>query len=413
MDKRTSERALGLAAAYLSQGDLALADLLARSVLDAVPGHPAAWHVVGAVATRLGLREQAVSALRRAAAAGHAPARDALRLAQRLPPPTSTDAAGRFLVIKAWGYGFWSDVSHVLGCLLLSELTGRTPVTCWGSNSRFGDGTGGDAFQHYFEPLATATLDEVCSPGLTAADVFPRKWSPSNLAANDIAKWHGAGSRMPGIAFLNRPERVVVSDFHIAVADLAPWIPESHPLHGRAIDDLHRLLIERHLRPLPAIQAWVEAFHARHLAGRPSIAAHLRGTDKRSEMADLDQANRLILAHLDRADPAAAIFLLTDDQRLLAPLRRRYGERLVHTDCLRGSGDTGLHHTAGLDGVRLGTEVMRDVYVALRCARFVGNGDSNVSAMIAVLRPWPAGACTLIAPSRLHRRNFHIYVTEA
>jgi len=44
----------------------------------------------------------------------------------------------KFLLIKAWGYGFWSDVSHVLGQLLVAELTGRTPIVHWGQNSLFG-----------------------------------------------------------------------------------------------------------------------------------------------------------------------------------------------------------------------------------------------------------------------------------
>src|SRR4051812_28856508 len=30
----------------------------------------------------------------------------------------------RYLLIKAWGEGFWSDMFHVVGCLLLSEITG-------------------------------------------------------------------------------------------------------------------------------------------------------------------------------------------------------------------------------------------------------------------------------------------------
>ena len=44
---------------------------------------------------------------------------------------------GGYLLIKS--YGFWSDVEHVIGALLLAEMTGRTPVVHWGGNSYFTD----------------------------------------------------------------------------------------------------------------------------------------------------------------------------------------------------------------------------------------------------------------------------------
>lgn len=44
----------------------------------------------------------------------------------------------RYLLIKSWGFGFYSDVIAVLGSLLLAEITHRTPVVHWGKNSLFG-----------------------------------------------------------------------------------------------------------------------------------------------------------------------------------------------------------------------------------------------------------------------------------
>ncbi len=37
----------------------------------------------------------------------------------------------RFLLIKSWGCGFWSDVDHVMGQLLVAEITNRIPVIYW------------------------------------------------------------------------------------------------------------------------------------------------------------------------------------------------------------------------------------------------------------------------------------------
>jgi hypothetical protein len=38
------------------------------------------------------------------------------------------DGHARYLLIKAWGFGFWADLDHVLGALLLADLTRRVPV---------------------------------------------------------------------------------------------------------------------------------------------------------------------------------------------------------------------------------------------------------------------------------------------
>ena len=45
----------------------------------------------------------------------------------------------KYLLIKAWGFGFFSDVNHIIGQLLIAELTGRIPIVYWGKNSLFGE----------------------------------------------------------------------------------------------------------------------------------------------------------------------------------------------------------------------------------------------------------------------------------
>ena len=45
---------------------------------------------------------------------------------------TMTDA--RYIVAREWGFGFWSDMGHILSVLLIAEITGRIPVIHWGNN---------------------------------------------------------------------------------------------------------------------------------------------------------------------------------------------------------------------------------------------------------------------------------------
>jgi protein O-GlcNAc transferase len=248
----TVAEAIDVAAAHISSGNYPLADFLCRDVLAVAPGHAIAFNLIGVIAAQLGLHDRAIAHFEMALAGTppFLPAKDNLqkiRNAQARAPRPQVRTSQQFLLIKAWGYGFWSDVSHVLGCLLLAEITGRTPVTHWDRNSLFRDGSGQDAFRIYFEPLSPFTLDTVLAEG--AASFFPTKWSIANLREEHIAKWQGASSRMGGVYFLNRPETVAVSDFYIGVVDLLPWIPPTHTLHGKSLDEVYYYLTTTWLKP--------------------------------------------------------------------------------------------------------------------------------------------------------------------
>lgn len=47
--------------------------------------------------------------------------------------------------------------------------------------------------------------------------------------------------------------------------------------------------------------------------------------------------------------------------------------------------------------------------LALKATHFIGNGLSNVSAMIALMKDWEPGACTLIGDCLLLERNLHVH----
>lgn len=386
----------------LSLNDLVGADLKARQLLEQEPRHAGAHCVIGIIAERLGLCDFAEAGFLVALAADPSSrsALDGLARVEtaRMQARPVVAAGERHLLIKSWGAGFWSDVSHVLGAAFLAELTGRIPVTHWGHNSCFRT-PGSDAFRRYFKPISYRTIEDLRR--LSGADFFPDKWTSNNLDFEDYAKWEGIGSRLQGIYFLHRSERVAVSDFYIHLKYLIPWIPPSHPSYGQPTDAVLRRLANQYLIPQDDIRAVVQDFHRRHLRGIPSIAVHVRGSDKVTECEDLDELNRQYFPVLDREDPASKIFLLTDDGRWLRAFRDRYGDRVVATDCQRAETDQGVHIVGAADRSRLGTEVMVDTYLALTCEKFIGNGRSNVSAMISVLKDWGPGQCTLLAPSVL------------
>jgi protein O-GlcNAc transferase len=392
----------------MARGNLVYADAVTQNVLAKLPDHPVALNLAGVIASRIGRRDKAVAWFGKAlkTTPQSSVARANYQKACALPPPV-TQIRDRYLLIKAWGAGFWSDVTHTLGCLLLAEISNRVPVTHWGSASRFGDGSDRDAFSLHFEPISPLRLGAL--PRFEVSDIFPRKWSAENLARDDVKKFTMRAARAGAINLLNRQEGLVVADFYIGVIDLLPWLPDSHPMQGRPVDEVYRYLIAKYLKPVREVVTAVDEFYERHLVARRTVAVHVRGSDKRGESKSLPQLNERYFESLRGSDVEEKILLLTEDTRLLSRFRQTFGARIIATECQRTSNDLALHRKKTRDGMRLGREVMIDSYLAARCSRFIGNGHSNVSAIIAVLKDWADGQCTLIAPSLLGRRNLYFF----
>jgi hypothetical protein len=384
----------------IRRGNLAMAllhvrDRLARSAQDAK-----ALNMLGWIACAAGLWTHAARHFSSAIAANprwSAPQRNLERIAHRLHAlPTPASAGERFLLIKAWGFGFWSDVSHVLGQLLVARVTMRTPVVHWGTNSLFHDAPSENAWTEFFEPLSGTHPSELAA---NAIDIWPPKWSRESLLAPECQKNRGPYSRVAGIWTLARSERVLVSDFFASLLELTPWIPSEHPLYGLSVHAIARELVRDHLRPTTAVAAAVSEFCARQLPSTGYLAVHARGSDKALETRQLDSINRDCFARIDGALAAHhdwPLFLMTDDERILAEYRVRYGDRVVTTACTRTRTDQGIHYQSTTSRAQLGREVLIDALVAARADAFIGNGFSNASVMVGYLREWPEGACTLL-----------------
>jgi hypothetical protein len=362
------------------------------------------------VAIVVGRNDFALRYLDRALAlqADYAPAQEARArvAAMPSPPPAPTPS---YLLIKSWGTGFWSDVDHVLGQLLLCQITGRIPVIHWGANCLFGGSERQSSFDRYFLPVSKFTIHDLLNqPG----SFYPPKWNAANLLSEDINKAQGPYSRMAALYFLARPESVAVADFYTGVVCVRDWIPPSHPLAGKTVGELYRHLIQTYLKPQPVIVDEVDAFYQRHLDGHPTIAVHLRGSDKALEVTNLPEVNSSIenaIASEIKRDPRTLIFLLTDDENILRKYQQLHGPRLITTAAHRTSTEKGVHYLPISDRYQLGKDVMIDTYLATRCHRFVGSGTSNLSAIMPYLKPWPVGTCVLAASGFLHRPNKFIH----
>ena len=395
----------------LARGLLTPAELICRYLLDR--GHRSLQisRTLAEIAMALGVPAVAAGHFKDALEMGegrHARIRllKAEESARHRPEPNGRE---KFLLIKAWGYGFWSDVNHLLGQCLLAEMTGRTPVAYWGGNSLFSDDPSGNAFENFFEPVSSSSQRQLVTD---CQSYYPPKWHAGNLALYGVNQAAGPWSRCSSLYALERGEDVVVSDFHHAVHDLVPWIAPGHPLHGMTTDEIYRYLFRRYLKVRPAIAARVDSFFQREMGTGNHLALHIRGGDKGGEDSNLVLLNSLYPAEIERhlqEHPETGLFLITDDTEVLSSYQRRYRDRLIHTGATRTSTGQGVHYQKQASRYRLGEEVLVDALLAARCHGFIGNGLSNVSCAVAQMKPWPEGSCRLLG-ARLDRlRQFTLY----
>lgn len=338
----------------------------------------------------------------------HHAARQYLELAKRQPVPRKS-TENRFLLIKSWGYGFWADVDHVIGQLMLAEITGRIPIVHWGGNSLFRGRGVTEAFSQFFEPLSRYRAEAFVGKNCT---FYPPKWSGKNLMENDVAKWSGAYSRIAGIYLLNRRETVLVSDFFTSAKDLVPWLSASHHLYGQTTDQIYRYLFDKYIKIKAHLKETVDRFWKENLRGHNTLAVHVRGSDKEIEVPDLEALNRTYQAKIKayfEMHPDATLFLLTDSSRVLSEYRLQYGNKLIVSSCQRTDLKTGLHYQECGCPEELANEVIIDAYLAARCDEFIGNGFSNVSQTILHLKTWKSGQYSLCGNNMLDEPNFYLH----
>jgi len=394
----------------MQRGNLALAEIVCHGLVAQGVRVPIVFNMLGSIAATFKVYWKAVECFREelSLSPGSPHARSDFETAKRMLREQSLrrpDGRQRFLLIKAWGCGFCSDLDHVVGCLLLADVTGRTPIIHWGRNSLFRNDDQEDAWPSFFEPVSRYALTDLLGKGYA---YFPPKWTDANLSDGDVNRIEGFASRMASIYYFNQPEDVAVADFFVGVRDVFQWIRPGHQLSGKHISTVYRELVKKYLKPRPDIVARVDAFAHQHFEGHEVLAVHVRGSDKPGEDGGLSERNQQSLQAVSKIalqNPTLRIFLLTEDLNVSTQYASLFGDRLITTDCLRTGSTQGIHLQPQASRARLGTEVMTDMYLATRCSQFVGVATSNVAAMILHLKDWPEGSTTLFGPNMHYTRT--------
>jgi len=391
----------------LQKGNIPLAEIYTRMVLSKESNNPYALNFLGWISCALGFYEKAIFYFERALEKDNSwglPCvnidiiKNYLKTKNDRKKNVIKNNKSKYLLIKAWGYGFFSDVNHVLGQLLIAELTERLPIVYWGKNSLFGDGTEKNAFDNYFENFSNLSIDDIQNNKLS---YWPPKWNDINLKSREVNKWQGPYSRIAGQYLLNRSENVIISDFFSGIIDIKPWIPSDHSLFELSINEIYYYLVNKYLHPKNLIKKRVDSFLKAKLMKSSFIAVHMRGSDKALELKNLSTINNKyeeIINQKILIDPNLKIFLMTDDTKILKRYYELYGNKVVATKSQRTEDDTGIHYKKSLNSIELGFEVMTDVYVAAKAKAFIGNGWSNTSQIVRYLKKWSNNDIQFIGP---------------
>jgi len=397
-------------------GDPGLADAQCQLLIANKSSSPTPWIVSALIALRVGVPDKAMEWVDHARRYGG----DVQTLMDiereisrarisilRQPQPSRP----RYHLITCWGYGFWADVEHVLGHLLLCEITGRFPIIHWGANSWYSDDLHNDGFTRFFDPISPLGIDDLPPH---AGSIFPDKWVGQNLRRVIFNRYSGPGSRVPMISYLVRQELVTVADFFAQVATLVRWLPQAHPMYGKSVEDVYAYLMARYIHPRPEITDQVESFVGKHFSGRHVLGAHIRNNDKFQELGGHDptqKINQLVKEYMD-THPDSFLFLMTDNSHALAHYQERYGERLIFTNCLRSHNGKPVTWIATKPREELGLEIMLDTYIGARCDAFIGLGLSSVVAAIGNLADPSRTKITLVGPKLQTFINVQPYIME-
>ncbi len=296
----------------------------------------------------------------------------------------------RFLLIKSWGCGFWSDVDHVMGQLLVAELTNRIPVIYWGTNSLYAESFKTNAFDLYFEPVSDYTIYDVIKPQYT---YYPPIWRYDNVMVEDLDKITWIYRNLGDL--LGSEADVVVSDVHYFVRPIINYITKDHWAYGMTAQQIYRGLFDKYIRLKPDIELEIQDFFNANLKdNRPTLGVHIRGGDKIREVENLSSLNKryhTAIAKYINKYHIQKILLLTDCEDIVKDFIKKYGSKVVFTDCRRGAinaTDNAPHLQDYTHKRRKGIEIIKDTYLASKCDFFIGNGYSNVSYTVKRLRDW-------------------------
>jgi len=333
-------------------------------------------------------------------------------------------SSDRFLLIKAWSYALWADVDHVLGQLLIAEITDRIPVIYWPTHCLHNGFVQTNGFELYFEPVSGYSIFNLTKPEYT---YYPPIWDSDNLLVDDQSKETWMYRNIGDIISSNA--NVVVGDAYYNVYELIPFIKKNHSAYGMTIEQAYHYLFSKYVRVKPDIETEIQGYYNSWLRNNgATLAVHVRRVhdkvyDARNESKPSSKYINKVYDKYHKKEPGKPekirrflrkgkikkpngtyhaeirkyiqkynvkkIFLLTDSEAIVKEYQELYGPMLLFTDCKRIEIEEEASYMENpMVKRRRGIEIIKDTYIASKCDFFIGNDFSHLSHAVVRIKDW-------------------------
>ncbi|MGE0206675.1 MAG: hypothetical protein AB7R69_02385 [Candidatus Babeliales bacterium] len=252
-------------------------------------------------------------------------------------------------VIGGRSVGLFSNFIGVLNNLVWCIKHNKAPVAYWGENDCYfqKEGFNGafNVWEYYFKPLSNQTYQ----PG----DPIHSEYFAPN-----------------GFQISGNPEKL-------------------HHAFSPVLRKQFNYLIQRYISLKEPLQKAVDDFYYKHIAGKPTIGVHIRGTDKSKEARAISVAR--FVEEIEKFDASYQVFLATDEQKIVDEFLKTCNRTVVYCNAQRSANSLPLHykipelHQGSHDAI-LGQEVIVDTYLLSRCDIFI-HSVSNVVLAVLFLNP--------------------------
>jgi len=158
-------------------------------------------------------------------------------------------------------------------------------------------------------------------------------------------------------------------------------------------------LISKYIKIKPCIHQKIADFYDRYIAGKKTIAIHLRATDRQKQQT-ITTPQQLVEQALQHADENTQFFIASDDQLLFDTMLELFqGFTVIYHNCYRSKDGKPLHYCAGNqpDDLRpsfaqMGEDVLIEAMLMSRCDFLVHN-QSSVSTASLYFNPTMEHIC--------------------
>lgn len=279
----------------------------------------------------------------------------------------------------ALGWGFFAEFLWALNHIEYCIGTKKEPVIYWGDRFAYYHPAGYEGalngWEYYFEPISSAFY--VLGDSLYGQSHYSRPFS---------TLWH-YNQYIDNKYLCSLEEKKAFKNVTHQIFPKGETYPHggSH-LYSKAFrSKVNKEIIKKYIHIKPSIQKKIEEFYEQHMAGKKTIAIHLRGKHIWGEVPFVPIEALLNEANM-HANADVQFFIATDQVPLIEQAQGLLKGKVLYYECDRFSQTTSPIAGANKLDPKLGEDLLIEAMLMARCD-FLVHTISNVSTAVLYFNP--------------------------